>query len=92
MVWAAFQRQYRAVVQDLTAAWGVPSFEGTWETAGFPTWAALGTQLAYWQRRGALAYVACDRPEPEVELTLVLGARASLEDYTEADWFATDYW
>ncbi|MBD2077197.1 hypothetical protein H6F86_25615, partial [Phormidium sp. FACHB-592] len=24
VVWAAFQRQYRAVVQDLTAAWGVP--------------------------------------------------------------------
>ena len=70
-----FVQEYEQIVQFVSAHWGPPAFEGTWEMPGFPEWHHWVARLAYWHRNDRQIYIACDQPNPEMPIFIAIGVR-----------------
>lgn len=60
---------YRDAVDEVTARWGVPSFDGTVAEDDFPPWADA-LVAAVWRRGEAVAFLALRHAEEDGPLTL----------------------
>ena len=72
-VFADFERDFQKAVAVLDKAWGPATFAGAVDSENFPAWSEA-LVLAYWQRDGALAFVALRHDDDHEPMFLEVGA------------------
>jgi len=66
-----FARAFRAVVEEVEAAWGPPDFLGHRSESPFPEW-SVAEELCFWRKGDRLAMIWWEHQDKEVPVLLTL--------------------
>ena len=65
-----FARAFRAVVEEVEAAWGPPEFVGHRSESPFPEW-HVAEELSYWRKGDRLAVIWWEHRDKEAPVLLI---------------------
>lgn len=72
-VFADFQRDYEAAVNEVSEAWGTPTYAGAVDRDDFPAWSEA-LVLTCWQRDGVLAFISLRHDDDHEPMFIEVGA------------------